>query len=73
MKKENNSLIATAIPFRKAKKIRKVNGKKSKLLHLTPQAIKAINIIAVNEGTCFKRFVETILEGYSKVKQVKKK
>ena len=42
--------------------------KKPKNIHLTEEAIKALSIMAIEEGTNFKNFVETHLEALSKTK-----
>lgn len=36
--------------------------KKAKLIHLSPEAVKALSILAIEHGTKFKGFVENKLE-----------
>jgi hypothetical protein len=40
--------------------------KKAKNIHLTEGAIKALSIMAIEQGTNFKNFVESHLEALSK-------
>ena len=40
--------------------------KKAKNIHLTEVAIKALSIMAIEQGTNFKNFVESHLEALSK-------
>lgn len=42
--------------------------KKPKNIHLSEEAIKALSIMAIEEGTNFKNFVEAHLEALSKTK-----
>jgi hypothetical protein len=36
--------------------------KKAKLIHLSPEAVKVLSILAIEQGTKFKGFVENKLE-----------
>ena len=47
--------------------------KKAKIIHLTEGAIKALSIMAIEEGTNFKNYVESLLEAWAGEKKKKKK
>jgi hypothetical protein len=47
--------------------------KKPKNIHLTEGAIKALSILAIENGTNFKNYVESLLEAWVGEKKKKKK
>lgn len=47
--------------------------KKAKNIHLTEWAIKVLSIMAIEEGTNFKNYVESLLEAWAEEKKKKKK
>jgi hypothetical protein len=47
--------------------------KKPKNIHLTEGAIKTLSILAIENGTNFKNYVESLLEAWAGEKKNKKK
>ena len=47
--------------------------KKAKNIHLSEDAIKSLSIMAIENGTNFKNYVESLLEAWAGEKKKKKK
>lgn len=53
--------------------VKRKEMKKAKNIHLTDATIKALSIQAIENGTNFKNYVESLLEAWAGEKKKKKK